>query len=157
AADAARRGFVRQRRLGWSAAARHASVLSRWTAGDRSPALLAAARRSAAALERSGWDELALEAHIVAGRIALERGSRSTAASDLARARAATRARTGAVRVRAWEATAVERLARGDERGARAALLAAIGAVDRQRLVLGATELRMHAGAHGREAAQLGL
>ena len=61
------------------------------------------------------------------------------------------------VRTRAWHAAALERLARGDRRGANAAIAAGLRALEAHRTTLGATELRAHASGHGEELAMLGL
>ena len=61
------------------------------------------------------------------------------------------------VRTRAWHAAALERLARGDRRGANAAIAAGLRALEAHRMTLGATELRAHASGHGEELAMLGL
>ena len=61
------------------------------------------------------------------------------------------------MRTRAWHAAALERLARGDRRGANAAIAAGLRALEAHRTTLGATELRAHASGHGEELAMLGL
>ena len=61
------------------------------------------------------------------------------------------------MRTRAWHAAALERLSRGDRRGANAAIVAGLRALEAHRMTLGATELRAHASGHGEELAMLGL
>src|SRR5205085_658265 len=61
------------------------------------------------------------------------------------------------VRTRAWHAAALLRLARGDRRGASAAVAAGLRALEAHRTTLGASELRAHASGHGEELATLGV
>jgi hypothetical protein len=83
-AELADRAFAGQRRYGWAVLARHAKLRAQWAAGERSPAVLAAARRDAADLAARGWAAEALDARIIAGRIALELGLGAAAARYLA-------------------------------------------------------------------------
>ena len=61
------------------------------------------------------------------------------------------------LRVDRWHATALLRLAEGDRSAAKRALRRGLDVVDEHRAVLGATELRASATAHGTELARLGL
>ena len=56
------------------------------------------------------------------------------------------------LRARAWHAEALLRLARGDDRGAAAALRAGLRVIEQHQATLGATELRVHAAGPGRRA-----
>ena len=149
--------FRRQRRTGWTALARYAAVRAAWAAGQHSAATLAAARRAARQLDAIGLDGAAVDARIIAGRIALEGGRRRVARSELTAASRARRRGTSDLRARAWHAEALVRMAEGDRRGADAALRAGLGVVEAERASLGASELRSHLSTHVQEAAGLGL
>lgn len=151
------RAFARQRRPGWLALARYASLRAAWLGGSRSPGTLAAARRAAAALASTGWAVPALDARLLAARLALEQGRIEAAREELARASRARSSGPVELRTRAWHAAALLRLARGDGRGADAALRAGLTILDEHRAALGATELRAHVSSHGAELAGLGL
>jgi tetratricopeptide (TPR) repeat protein len=156
-ADRALRTFARQRRSRWVAAARYAALRAAWLGGERSRALLAAARRTAAGLADAGWVEPTLDAHLIAGQLALERGRLKEARGELAIAARARRRGPVDLRSRAWHAEALMRLASGDRRGAESALRAGMRVLDTFRGALGATELRANVSAHAGDVARLGL
>lgn len=156
-ADEAAVAFARQRRRSWLALARLLSVRAAWLKGERSPGLLAAARRAADALEAAGWAVHALDARLIAGQVALGINRVGAARRELARAAGARRRGTAELRARAWHAEALLRLAGGDRRGAEGALRAGLRVLDRYRAALGATELRVHASAHAGDLAGMGL
>jgi tetratricopeptide (TPR) repeat protein len=114
-------------------------------------------RRIADELAEAGWVTEAAEVRVHAGRAALRAGLLAPARDDLQQAARARQTGIAAVRAEAWHATALLRLADGDERGARRAIEAGLRALDRHRATLGAIELRAHASAHGVELGQLGL
>lgn len=156
-ADQARRAFSRQCRPSWAALARYASLQAAWSAGERSPSTLAAAIRTAAALDTAGWAVRSLDARVLAARIALDLGRVEVAEVIL---RSASRARHHGpveLRSRAWHAQALLCLARHDRRGGEAALRAGLDVLERYRAVLGATELRATASGHGADLALEGL
>lgn len=149
--------FQRQRRPAWATLARLVALRGDWESGERSMSLLRRARRTHAALEAAGWAVAALEARLIAGRLALELGKTRVAHRELARAAAARRTGPADLRARAWHAEALLRLAGNDRRGAKAALRAGLRVLDRFQATLGATELRAHVSGHGEELAKLGL
>jgi tetratricopeptide (TPR) repeat protein len=153
----AARAFTYQHRWAWAALARHAALRARWAAGERSPAVLGAARRDAADLAAQGWAAEALDARIIAGRVALELDLPAAAARELGRAAAARRRGPVRLRVAAWYAEALLRCSSGNVRGARAAVAAGLRVIDAHRAALGATELRAQAAAHAVELGALGL
>lgn len=157
AADQARRAFRQQRRPSLAALALHVSVQAAWAQGDRSPALLRAARRAAGDLSAAGFRLAALDAHLVAGQLAMALGRWEVARRELAGAAQARRGGTVQLRVRAWHAEALLRLGEGHRRGAERALEAGMRQVERYRMALGATDLRAHAAGHVAELARLGL
>lgn len=156
-ADRALRSFARQRRSRWVAVARYAALRAAWIGGERSRALLAAARRAAAGLADAGWVVPALDARLIAAQLALELGRLEEARGELASAARARRRGPVDLRSRAWHAEALVRLAGGDRRGAESALRAGMRVLYAFRGALGATELRVHASAHARDVARLGL
>jgi tetratricopeptide (TPR) repeat protein len=150
--------FARQRRRGWALVARLVAARAAWEAGARSPAALAGLARLGADLDRAGFRASALDARLMAGRMALELDRPAVARGQLARAgRARREGGTEQRRARAWHAEALLRLDRGDRRGAAAALRAGLRAVERHRGLQGASELRAHAAGLGDELAALGL
>lgn len=115
------------------------------------------ARRSAEDLAAAGWVVPALDARVLAGRLALDRGQLSDARRDL---RAAARARFSGpadARARAWLAEALVRNADGHRRAARSAISAGLRVIDNYQATLGATELRAHVSTHRGSLAALGL
>lgn len=156
-AEHARHSFRHQRRWSLAALALHVSVQAAWTAGERTPALLRTARRAATDLGDAGFRLAALDAHLVAAQLAVHLDRHALARRELAGAAQARRGGTVQLRVRAWHAEALLRLAEGNRRGANRALEAGMRQVERYRLALGATELRAHASGHVAELARLGL
>jgi len=118
-------------------------------------------RRAAGELESAGWVVPALEARVLAGRLALARGQRPAARRDFAAAARMRRSGPADARARAWLGEALLRQATGSRRGARSALRAGLRIVDDHRATLGATELRAHVsvfrGALGRAGLRLAL
>jgi tetratricopeptide (TPR) repeat protein len=151
-----------------AAASRHVGrtrllPLARWA---RVQALIAAdggsvrsgeVRRVAADLRAAGWTVPAVEAQILAGRLALQAGRPAAARADLAGASRGRRAGPADVRSRAWLAEALLRRADGNRRGAMSALRAGLRVVDDYRATFGATELRAHVSVHRGALARLGL
>lgn len=149
--------FVRQRRIGWAYLAEHVTILARWMAGERSPQLLRDAGDATSHLVRWGWEAAAAHSRIVTGRVAIDLGETSLAAAELSEV---ARTRTSGpvdVRIHAWYAAALQRLASGNRRGASAALRAGLRVVDEHAASAGATDLRVHATGWGRELAALGM
>lgn len=157
AARQARTAFTRQHRPGWAALAHYAWLRAAWSAGDRSPATLKAALRTASVLREAGWVVRALDARILAARIALELGRVDVASRELAAASRARNRGPAELRSRAWHAMALLSLARGDRRKAEGALVAGMAMLEEHRAALGATELRAHYSAHGADLAVSGL
>lgn len=148
--------FRQQQRPWWAARAVLVLLHCRSTGGDRSAALLQAARRATARL-----DELdparAVDGHLLTGRLALARGSRDEAGRHL---RSAANARhRGALRARGagWLAQATWCEAEGRWRGMLAACDRGLALLDLHLRTLGATELRMRATGQGAELAGLAL
>lgn len=156
-AEQAARALASQRRYVWLAVSRHALARAAWHEGERTPRLLAMTRNAASRLERAGFAVAALDCRLLAARLALDLGRKSTARRQLDLARRARRVGPADLRSRAWHAEALARLEEGNRRGAKAALLSGLRVLDRYRAALGASELRAHASGHGAELAELGL
>lgn len=164
AASAAAEAFAEQGRLAWAARAAFAVAQARWrqerARGDDASEtgdILEEAETLARTLERAGWVVPALECRLAGARIALETGDLGKASSLLRDATPASRWAPASVRMRAWQATALLRLAQGDRRGALSALQAGLGVAEAHRATLGATELRARAASQASELAELGV
>ncbi|MFF5261070.1 CHAT domain-containing protein [Actinomadura viridis] len=155
AAERARAAFTGQGRTGWAPLAEHLLLRARWAAGDRSAVFLRSAAATAERLQDGGWAEASAEARIIAARVALSLGR---PAGHLLEPVSRTRERgPAALRAAAWHATALEREARHDRDGARAAIGAGLRVVEEYIEVFGALELRARAAGLGDELAGLGL
>jgi len=157
AAETSLRLATAQGRPGWASLARHAMVRAWAAAGETGVAAYRQAARAADELAQMGLQHAAVDAHVIAGRIALARGRVDDARTHLATASRARRHGTTDLRVRAWHADALLRLSQGDRIGAESALRAGLRVVEEQRASLGASELRSHLSAHAIESAELGL
>ncbi len=172
AAASAARGFARLGRQGWLALARYAQLQAAVAAtslgnADSQPTGLAVkeghpvsprrARARAEELERAGWSVPALEARVLAGRLALDQGRPEAARADLVLAARARRSGPADVRARAWLAEALLRKADGRRRAAGSALRAGLRVVEDYQATLGATELRAHVSVHRGALARNGL
>jgi len=156
-AGAALRAFITQQRPGWAAIARQIALSARWDGGERSERLVDEARVCAEDLERAGWRTTALQARVLLAQALLESEHRSAAAAELALARRARRRGTADLRVAAWHAEALLRLAHGDRAGALRAVSAGLDVVDAHSASLGASDLRAQSMTRGRPLADLGL
>ena len=159
-ADAARRArqarrlFRTQERAIWEARADLVLAQARYAAGERSAALLRHAERVAARLDASRAGE-AMQAHLLAGRLALSRGRAAEADRHLERAARSRRRKPPLTRSVAWLARALQADARGDARATVAACARGLDALEEHQMTLGATELRAYGTAHGAELATL--
>ncbi|XVQ09026.1 CHAT domain-containing protein [Spirillospora sp. CA-255316] len=154
-AERARAAFADHGRGGWMLLAEHLLLRARWAAGDRSAVFLRSAVATADRLHERGWAETSAEARVIAARIALFLGRPAGHLLEpVARARDHGPA---ALRAAAWHATALERSARHDDDGARAAIQAGLRVVEEHAEVFGALELRARAAGLGAELADLGL
>jgi tetratricopeptide (TPR) repeat protein len=153
-AEAAYRLFGSQRSSWWQAHAARVLVEARYQAGPVSPALLRQAERAAARLDVLGASSAA-QAHLVAGRVALELGRRDVAERHLV-ALARTRRRGPALsRVSGWLGEALRAEAANRPTRMLAACRQGLDVLDEHRLTLGASELRAQATVHGAELAAL--
>jgi tetratricopeptide (TPR) repeat protein len=153
-AQAAYRMFRSQRNAWRQAHAARVLVQARYEVGPVSAPLLREANRSAAGLDALGSSDAA-QAHLLAGRIALDLGRRDVAERHLA-ALARTRRRGPALsRVSGWLGEALRAEAAGRPGAMLAACRRGLDVLDEYRLALGASELRAQATVHGAELAAL--
>ncbi len=157
AADEAAGWFADQGLEVWASLAQLVSVTARFGSGERSVALQDTAVALAGALRSSAWLAASLEADLIAGRVAVERGDRPGALRLLRQAAAARRGQVLASRLSGWEAHARVELLEGRPKAALQAVAHGMRLVDDYREVLGATEMRVGAAAHGENLAHLGL
>ncbi|MFI5695882.1 CHAT domain-containing protein [Kribbella sp. NPDC051586] len=147
--------FRRQQRPWWAARAELALLETRFASGRRTAPLLQACRRVSAELD--GLDvDLAAEAHLLTGRIALARHDSAEAMRHLS---VAARARKRGLRARGagWLAQALLYQDNGRSRGMLAACRQGLSLIEIYIRTLGATELRALATAQGAELAAIGL
>jgi tetratricopeptide (TPR) repeat protein len=143
-----------QRSTWWQAHAARVLVQARYQVGPASPALLRQANRVAAELDALGASDAA-QAHLLAGRVALELGRHDDAERHLG-AVAQTRRRGPALsRVSGWLGEALRAEAAGRPGPMLAACRRGLDVLDEHRLTLGASELRAQATVHGAELAAL--
>ena len=108
-------------------------------------------------LDAVGWSTAALDIRLLTARIATDLGRLGLATAQLQAAARARRSAQLEQRARAWHALALLRVQTGDRRGAYAAVSAGLAAAERQRALLGATELRVLVAAQVAELAALGV
>ena len=157
AATRAVRLFSAQRRPGWTAVARYVALRADERGQHDLPSLRRRALRIADDLSKIGWRPQELDARIIAARVALELGSVATVEREMHRLAGARTSGPTDLRIRAWYAEALLRLATGRRQGAEQALRAGMRVIERRRATLGATELRVHVAGHGQELARLGI
>jgi tetratricopeptide (TPR) repeat protein len=150
----ARRLFRAQERPVWETRADLVIAQARYVAGERSASLLRYAGQVAARMEAPRADE-AIQADLLAGRLALSRGRMVDADRYLERAARSRRRRPPLTRSVAWLARALQAEARGNARATLAACARGLDALDEHQMTLGATELRAYGTAHGAELAML--
>jgi len=150
----AHRQFRTQGRPLWEARADLVLAEARYAAGEHSAALFRYAEEVAARLDAARSGE-AMQAHLLAGRIALSRGSMHEADPHLERAARSRRRGPPLPRSVAWLARALQADAQGNARATVAACTRGLDALEEHQMRLGATELRAYGTAHGAEFATL--
>jgi tetratricopeptide (TPR) repeat protein len=153
-AQAAYRLFRSQQNAWWQAHAARVLVQARYAAGPVSPALLREADRAAVRLDALGASD-ATQAHLLAGRMALELGRREHADRHLLAAARSRRAGPAISRAAGWLSEALRAQAAGKPRRLLSACRRGLAVLDEHRLSFGASELRAQATAHGAELASL--
>jgi hypothetical protein len=153
-AQASYRLYRRQHSIWFQYQAARVLVEARYRDGPASPALLRQATRAAARLDALGASDAA-QAHLLAGRMALDLDRRDDAERHLA-AVARTRRRGPALtRASGWLGEALRAEAAGQPGRMLAACRRGLDVLDEHRLTLGASELRAQATVHGAELASL--
>jgi tetratricopeptide (TPR) repeat protein len=153
-AQAANRMYRSQHNIWRLARTRLVLVQAKVAVGPVTAQLFRGADRAAAQLEEIGSSD-AVQAHLVAGRVALELG-RHTDADRHFHAAAASRRRGPAMsRASGWLGEALWAQAAGHSRRLFSACRRGLEVLDEHRFTLGASELRAQATAHGSELAVL--
>ena len=134
--------------------ARLVLLKAQYAGGRVSGHLIAAASQAAAQLEALHSAE-ATQAHLLAGRVALQLGRRADADRHFAAAALSRRHGPAIARVAGWLADALRAEAAGDSRRLQIACRRGLEVLDEHRWTLGASELRAQATAQGAELAAL--
>jgi tetratricopeptide (TPR) repeat protein len=155
-AEAAYGLFRSQQSAWWQAHAARVLVQARFAVGCASPALLREANRAAIRLDTLGAND-AVQAHLLAGRVALELGRHHQAQAERHLLAAARSRRAGPPMSRAagWLGEALRAQTVGNPRRLLSACRRGLAVLDEHRLSFGASELRAQATAHGAELATL--
>lgn len=149
--------FHRQGRRGWKARAALVRAEARLHAGTCQAADLRDARRISRTLEEQGTWAYAVDAHVIAGRIARRLGRPGDAVAAWRRAAELARRSTVLVRMRGSVAGAMAAAVRSDDAGVLAYCRRGLSDLARHRTALPSVELRALASGHGAELGQLGL
>jgi tetratricopeptide (TPR) repeat protein len=153
-AQAAYHLFASQRSAWRQADAACVLVQARYAVGPVAPALLREADRAVARLDALGSPDEA-QAHLLAGRVALELNRPDKAERHLLAAARARNRGLALTRVSGWLAEALRAEAAGHNGRMLAACRHGLDVLDEHRLTLGASELRAQATVHGAELAAL--
>ena len=153
-AQAAYHMYRSQRNAGRLALARLVLVEAKFAVGPVAAQLLGEANRAAARLESLGSGG-AIEAHLLAGRVALELGRRADADRHFSAGARSRRSGPAISRARGWLSAALRAQAAGQQRRLLVACRRGLEVLDENRFTLGASELRAQATAHGAELALL--
>jgi tetratricopeptide (TPR) repeat protein len=153
-AQAAYRLFRSQRSAWWQAHAGLVLAQAHYAAGPAPGSLLRQATTAAARLEALGSGE-ATQAHLLAGRVALDLGRRAEADRHLMAAARSRRRGPAMARANGWLSEALRAEAAGQSRRLLAACRRGLDILDEHRHTLGASELRAQATAHGAELAAI--
>jgi hypothetical protein len=156
-AEAVADRFRRQRRASWAARADLVAVDARLRTGGSRPADGATARRAAATLQRSGMPAAAVQAALVAGRVAAAAGRRAPALAAWEQARTRSRGAPVLVRLRGRVAGALAGRLTGDDTEVLKHSRAGLADLARHRAALASQELRVLASGQGVELGRLGL
>jgi tetratricopeptide (TPR) repeat protein len=157
AASAAVRSFRRQGRAGWTARASLVLVEARLRAGTATAADLRAARRVCRALEAQGTWSYAVNAYLIAGRVAAGLGRRADAVAALRRGAELARTSPVLVRLRGRVAGATAAALVSDDAAVLTHCRRGLSDLARHRTALPSMELRALASGHGEELGRLGL
>ncbi|MGD0064909.1 MAG: CHAT domain-containing protein [Streptosporangiaceae bacterium] len=154
-AEQAARLFRRQGRERWSARTRLVLAQARYAGGDTGLGAYRLACSVARQLDAIGAEEAA-EAHLLAGQLALKRGTAGRADGHLAAAAVPRRTGPAVSRNRALLARALLCQLRGRESEMLSACRRGLAILTEHQQLLGASELRAAVTTHGRELAAIG-
>lgn len=154
--DRAIEDLRRQRRPTWLATATITWAELALTTGTVTPAVLTGARRAAATLDQRGVSG-AVEAHLVAGRVAARLGRTARAVESWRRAAHLAPGRTVLIRLRGRVAAALAHEAEGRPRDVARQCRLGLDDLARHRAALPSMELRALASGHGEQLGELGL
>ncbi len=155
-AQVAYRLFRSQGSAWWQAHAARVLVQARYAAGTPSARLFREASLAASRLDALGASDAA-QAHLLAGRIALDLGRKGDADRQLVAAARARRRGPPLSRASGWLGEALRADAAGHPGRMQAACRRGLDVLDEHRFTLGASELRAQASVHGAELAALAL
>lgn len=145
----------RQHRRPWATQAMHVAVAARYAVGERSGALIRAARANAVEAERLLGSASARHPRLLLARMLVDRG-RTVEAAALIADRPGRNA-SAHLQLADWTVRALMHRQNQKDAAARRAVRAGLRVVTDYAAALGASELRAGAAAHGRELAQLGI
>jgi len=154
-ATSAARLFSKSEREPWAAQAEYLRAIAAAAAGSKGS--VDELGKIGDRLEQSGWTTEALHVRTLLGLALLEHGQTERAQQHFEAAALARYRGTAVQRAHAWHALAASRRATQNSGGALRALQAGLRVLDKHRMVLGATELRMRSGVHHEELVGLGL
>jgi tetratricopeptide (TPR) repeat protein len=153
-AQAACRLYRSQQSAWWQAHAGLVLVQAQFAVGLASGSLLRRANRTAVRLDALRSSE-ATQAHLLAGRVALDLGRRQDADRHLVAAARSRRRGPAMARANGWLSEALRAEAAGQSRHLLASCRRGLEILDEHRHTLGASELRAQATAHGAELAAI--
>lgn len=156
-ARAAAESFGRQGRGLWKARATLVAVEARLRAGTVTVADLRSARRVARSVESLGTGPAAVQAHLVAGRVAAAMNRTADAVEALRRGKELAEGAPALVRLRGRVAIALAERLLGNDGETLAHCRRGMRELARYRAALPSAELRALASGHGAELGQLGL
>jgi tetratricopeptide (TPR) repeat protein len=153
-AEAAVRMFRNQQRERWMLKAQRTELTADWTAGRTTPVTLRLAIQVADRLEALN-DQEAIDAHLLAGRMAMQLQWQAESGEHLEAAARGRRRGPAIGRATGWLARALQAETAGDSRSMLSACRRGLDLLDEHRLTLGATEMRARASVHGAELAAI--
>ena len=156
-AEAARASFRRQRRPWGVARATSIELEARLRLGAIEPRDVTRARRAAQALERARMRAHAVQAHLIAGQVAMARGRKTDAVAAWTRSHELSRGLPLLVRLMGTLAAALSAQHQGRTDRMRSLTRSGLDDLAKHRAALPSTELRALASGHGEELGRLGL
>jgi CHAT domain-containing protein/tetratricopeptide (TPR) repeat protein len=156
-AEAARKSFRRQRRPWGVARATSIELEARLRLNAIGPRDVTRARRAAQALEQARMRAHAVQAHLIAGQVAMARGRATDALAAWARSRELSRGLPLLVRLMGTLAAALSAQYQGRADRVRSLTRSGLDDLAKHRAALPSTELRALASGHGEELGRLGL